>query len=83
MADVTNDLIYEVLKSMQTRLDRIDGNVAGVRGELQAMRLHLNGLTRTSPTCIRLSIVRTPASAGSRPASDFLNPRTDISRKRC
>ena len=32
MADVTNDLIYEVLKSMQTRLDRIDGNVAGVRG---------------------------------------------------
>lgn len=44
MADVTNDLIYEVLKSMQTRLDRIDGNVAGVRGELQAMRLHLNGL---------------------------------------
>ncbi|OGN43883.1 MAG: hypothetical protein A2093_10185, partial [Caulobacterales bacterium GWE1_67_11] len=46
MADVTNDLIYEVLKSMQTRLDRIDGNVAGVRGELQAMRLHLNGLNQ-------------------------------------
>jgi hypothetical protein len=46
MADVTNDLIYEVLKSMQTRLDRIDGNVADVKGELQAMRSHLNGLNQ-------------------------------------
>jgi len=46
MADVTNDLIYEVLKSMQTRLDRIDGNIADVKGELQAMRLHLNGLNQ-------------------------------------
>ena len=43
MADVANDLIDEVLKSMQTRLDRIDGNIADVKGELQAMRLHLNG----------------------------------------
>ena len=46
MADVTNDLIYEVLKSMQTRLDLIDGNIADVKGELQAMRLHLNGLNQ-------------------------------------
>lgn len=46
MADVTNDLIYEVLKSMQTPLDRIDGSIADVKGELQAMRLHLNGLNQ-------------------------------------
>lgn len=46
MADVTNDLIYEVLKSMQTPPDRIDGSIADVKGELQAMRLHLNGLNQ-------------------------------------
>lgn len=44
MAEATPDLIYEVLKSMQTRLDRVDDGLADVKGELQAIRGHLNAM---------------------------------------
>ncbi|MFC5345945.1 hypothetical protein ACETK8_16855 [Brevundimonas staleyi] len=40
MAEATNDLIYEVLKSIQARLDRMDMTMGEVKGELQAIRQH-------------------------------------------
>jgi len=46
MVEVTNDLIYELLKSMQTCLDRIDGNIADMKRELQAVRMHMNSLSQ-------------------------------------
>ena len=41
MAEVTNELIYEVLKSMQPRLSNIDMGMAEMRTELRAMRGHM------------------------------------------
>ena len=41
MAEITNDLIYEVLKSMQGRLDRIDHTLVEVKSEIQAVRGHM------------------------------------------
>jgi len=40
MAEATNDLLYEVLKSMQDRLTRMDIKLDEVKGELQAIRQH-------------------------------------------
>ena len=40
MADITNELLYDVLKSMQTRLGRMDGKLDEVKLELQAIRGH-------------------------------------------
>ena len=40
MADVTNDLLYEVLKSIHGRLDRMEMTMGEVKGELQAIRQH-------------------------------------------
>lgn len=41
MAEVSNDLIYEVLKAMQTRLGTLDEGLREVRGELKGMRISL------------------------------------------
>ncbi|MCJ2070952.1 hypothetical protein MKK75_19515 [Methylobacterium sp. J-030] len=41
MAEVSNDLIYEVLKAMQTRLGTVDEGLREVRGELKGMRISL------------------------------------------
>ncbi|WP_342150910.1 hypothetical protein [Methylorubrum sp. SB2] len=38
MAEVNNELIYEVLKAMQARLGNIEEGVREVRGELQGVR---------------------------------------------
>jgi hypothetical protein len=38
MAEVTNDLIYEVLKGMQARLGNLEESVREVRGEVRALR---------------------------------------------
>ncbi|WAC25983.1 hypothetical protein [Ancylobacter sp. SL191] len=40
MADVTNELLFEVLRSIQERLVRLDGKVDEVKQELQAIRTH-------------------------------------------
>jgi len=44
MAEVTNELIYEVLKAMQTRLSNIEGSIVEVKTELRAMRGHMNAM---------------------------------------
>ena len=38
MAEVTNELIYEVLKGMQARLGNLEESVREVRGEVRALR---------------------------------------------
>ena len=40
MADVTNELMFEVLKQMQERLGNIDHKLDEVKSELQAIRGH-------------------------------------------
>ena len=41
MADVTNELLYEVLKSVQTRLANIEDSISEVKTELRAIRGHM------------------------------------------
>ena len=40
MAEVTNELIFEVLKQVQQRLDRVDQKVDEIKSELNALRGH-------------------------------------------
>jgi hypothetical protein len=40
MAEVTNELMYEVLKQLQDRLGAVDRKIDEVKGELQALRTH-------------------------------------------
>ncbi|HEV7285002.1 MAG TPA: hypothetical protein VGN75_09095 [Kaistia sp.] len=44
MADVTNELIYEVLKSIRNDVTRIDHKTDEIKAELQAMRGHMIAL---------------------------------------
>ena len=41
MAEVTNELIYEVLKSMQERLAKVEGKLDEVKGEITAIRTYI------------------------------------------
>lgn len=38
MADVSNELIFEVLKQVQQRLDKVDPKVDELKSEMNAMR---------------------------------------------
>jgi DNA repair ATPase RecN len=40
MAEVTNELMYEVLKQLQDRMTSFDKKLDEVRSEMQAMRIH-------------------------------------------
>ena len=40
MAEVTNELIYEVLKSMQDRMGRMETTLGELKSELQSVRLN-------------------------------------------
>jgi hypothetical protein len=40
MPEVTNELIYEVLKNVQDRLGSVDCRLEEMKGEMTAMRLH-------------------------------------------
>jgi len=44
MAQVTNELIYEVLKFIRNRITNIENGVREVRQELIAIRGHLNAV---------------------------------------
>jgi len=41
VTEVTNDLMYEVLKSIQSRMDRMDLTMSEVKAELGSIRGHL------------------------------------------
>ena len=43
MADVTNELLYEVLKSVQTRLGNMEEGIRETRGEIRALRTTMHG----------------------------------------
>ena len=38
MAEVTNELLYEVLKSIHTRMDKLDTGLSDLRSEMITMR---------------------------------------------
>ena len=40
MTEVSNELIFEVLKQVQQRLDRVDHKIDEVKSELNALRGH-------------------------------------------
>lgn len=40
MAEVSNELIFEVLKQVQQRLDRVDNKIDEIKSELNALRGH-------------------------------------------
>ena len=40
MAEVTNELLFEILKQVQPRLDRMDYKLDEVKAELNALRGH-------------------------------------------
>jgi chromosome segregation ATPase len=40
MAEVTNELIYEILKQLQDRMGAFEKKIDEVKGELQALRIH-------------------------------------------
>ena len=44
MAEVTNELLYEVLKAVQARQAGMDGKVDELKQEMQAFRTQLVGL---------------------------------------
>ena len=44
MADVTPELMFEVLKSVQSRLAQVDGKIDELKQEMQASRTSQNGI---------------------------------------
>ena len=46
MTEVTNDLIFEVLKKIQEQGARTQEDVRGIREELSAIRGHMNAMQR-------------------------------------
>jgi hypothetical protein len=44
MAEVDGDLIYEILKNVQGRLDKIDAGIGETRHEIVSMRLSQMGM---------------------------------------
>ena len=46
MAEVTNELIYEVLRSVQERVARQDEKLDNIQGELTAMRGYLYAVNK-------------------------------------
>jgi uncharacterized coiled-coil DUF342 family protein len=44
MAEVTADLMFEILKSVQARLAQVDGKIDELKQEMQASRTSQNGI---------------------------------------
>ncbi len=44
MAEVTNDLMYELLKSIHQRMDRLESGMGEVKQELVSVRLSVMGI---------------------------------------
>ncbi|MGB6958195.1 MAG: hypothetical protein WBE54_23485 [Bradyrhizobium sp.] len=44
MAEISSELIYEVLKQVQQRLDRVDHKVDELKSEMNALRGHMISL---------------------------------------
>ena len=46
--NVTNELIYETLKSMQTRLGRLEDGQEDIRNDIRAINSHMAGFFQTT-----------------------------------
>ncbi len=44
MAGITNDLIYDLLKSLRLDMSEVKGDVRAIKGELQAIRGHVSAI---------------------------------------
>jgi hypothetical protein len=44
MAGITNNLIYDVLKSLRSDMGEVKGDVRAIKGELQAIRGHVSAI---------------------------------------
>ena len=44
MTGITNDLIYDVLKSLRSEMSEMKGDVRAAKGELQAIRGHISAI---------------------------------------
>jgi hypothetical protein len=44
MAEISTELLYEVLKTIQVRLAGVDGKVDELKHDMQAMRSHMIGI---------------------------------------
>ena len=55
MAEVTNELIYEVLKAMQARLGNMEDGLRELRGEFRAVRGNLHAV-QTQMSAMQIDI---------------------------
>lgn len=46
MAEISNDVLYQILQSMEERLASLDGKVEGLKAEAFALRRHLSATRR-------------------------------------
>lgn len=47
MAEVSSELVYELLKSMQDRMARMDSKLDRIEGELRVVRGHVGALVQS------------------------------------
>ena len=50
MAEITNELMYELLKRTHQRIDRVDTSLGEIKSELQSIRGTMISIIRTSTT---------------------------------
>ena len=55
MAEVTNELIYEVLKSVQGRIGRVENKLGDIEREIIAVRDHIHALQKDVNNYIKVS----------------------------
>ena len=64
MAEVTNELIYEILKAMQARFGNLEEGLRELRGEVRAVRGALAGID-TRMGAVHLDIANLYESTGA------------------
>lgn len=64
MSEVTNDLIYEVLKAVQARLGNMDEAQREMRGEFRAVRGNLHAM-QTQMGAIQIDIANLSEAYGA------------------
>ncbi|MEO3387464.1 hypothetical protein [Mesorhizobium sp. CAU 1741] len=62
MAEVTNELMYELLKSIHQRMDRVDAILGEVKQEIVSIRLSVMGIHTDITTSTASCHVMTNAS---------------------
>lgn len=55
MAEVTNDLLYDVLKALRSEVGEVKSDVRDLKGEFQAMRTHMTAVAQDIATIYRIA----------------------------